>query len=134
MKGKKETQNKEHTEETANGFILPSNDAIEEGRKAALAAEERSTLRPMEVQGLDYSEWISGVIDLDLSPKMVNFWRNAFKTKGFVRLEGKPIVNGCSKAEVWIQKLEDHKQRLEDRRQRHAREVRAGTRYAPMGR
>jgi len=134
MTSKKETQNNNHIEEPANGFILPSDDAIAEARKTALAADERSTLRPMEVQGLDYSEWISGVIDLALPPKMVNFWRTTYQSKGFIRLEGKPIVNGCSKAEVWIQKLEDHKRRLEDRRERHAIEVRNGTRYAPMGR
>ena len=131
---KRTQHNKEKLETNAPAFQLPTDEQFTEANEVALLAQEEDKARPMSVQGLDEDEYCAAIIDLTLSEKMQNFWRESYRRKGFVRLEGKPVVNGCSDAEVWVQKMEVQKERLAAKKQRFEDDYREGRRFRPMAR
>jgi hypothetical protein len=80
-----------------------------------------------KVQGLDYEEWASAVIDLNMAPDRIARERVRLSRKGYQKLGGSPIVRGFPNVEAWVIPREQWLANRERRAERIAAAVDAGT-------
>ena len=92
----------------AQGFTLPSAD------KLAAAREKATTRRHVEQQaqagqviGIDPAEYATAILDLRLPRLKQEYYRERWSLKGYVKIEGEPLVVGYDRAEVWVKRRED---------------------------
>ena len=108
--------------EATGAFKLPSKAALKAAsdRKNKQAAHDGES-RPGRVVGLDYAMWASAIVDLSdpvRNEMRIKGTRRRLANKGYVLLEGAPVVDGFESAEVWIKSRGDW---LADREQRTAK-------------
>ncbi len=108
-------------EEKPSGLKMPSSAAL---KRAAGRRKKAPTNahKPGRVAGLNYDKYAAAIIDLSMldpdRPKTVQRvagHRRRLEAKGYLKLEGTPIVHGFEAAEVWIKTRE---QWLADREER----------------
>ena len=57
--------------------------------------------------GVDPAQFAVAVLDLRLPLLKQQYYRERWTLKGYVKIEGQPLVVGYDKAEVWIKRRED---------------------------
>lgn len=70
------------------------------------------------VEGIDYDKWAVATIDMAGDPSRIASTRARLAGKGYQRVQGQPVVNGFTKAEVWVLPRDLHGQRLAARANR----------------
>jgi len=99
-------------------FKLPSARDLQAAKARRKEAATAASFQPGVVVGLP-AGWVAAIIDLHLPAQRVEALREKWLALGWVKLEGKPIVTGYSKPEVWVKSRADYD---ESRNERHARQ------------
>jgi len=112
-------------------FQLPSAGDLAAAKIAREAAEARkSDAQPGRVRGLDYSKWAAAIVDLSElrdKPQRVAGHRARLIEKGYVLLQGEPVVDGFEEAEVWVKDRAQYVQDRLARRDKIRRHIAAGS-------
>lgn len=105
---KRRNQKTRAADEGAQAFTIPSADAFDQARdKARTRQTVEDTARPGQVIGVDPAQFAVAVLDLRLPLLKQQYYRERWTLKGYVKIEGQPLVVGYDKAEVWIKRRED---------------------------
>lgn len=108
----------EPVEPPDGAFILPDPEAFTRQKPARTVDDP--TRQAGRVIGLDYTQWAVATVDLDSAPDRVADCRRRYASKGYQKLDGKPIVVGFGNPEVWIIPRAMWLERKEQRGQRIA--------------
>jgi hypothetical protein len=75
---------------------------------AALPVVKDEGSKPGRVEGIDYDLWAVALIDLNDAPDRVAGHRIRLTRKGYIKVEGNPIVQGWARPEVWCKPRNQH--------------------------
>lgn len=78
------------------------------------------------VIGLDAEKWAHALIDLGESENRVAVQRKRLEAKGYVKLDGDPIVVNFPRPEVWVMPRSEHNRRRAEQRERLQARVASG--------
>jgi hypothetical protein len=102
----------------AGSFKLPSKAELRKARNDAKKASKATADVPAgTVIGLDTDSYVPALIDLTLPDARIAYYRRRYENKGYVKLDGAPIVVGYEACEVWVKAKEDHD--VDRRERRH---------------
>jgi hypothetical protein len=122
-----------NVEQKPAGLKMPTQAAL----KKAATRRKKAPLnghKPGRVAGLNYDKYAAAVVDLSaMDPNVpktvrrVEGHRRRLEEKGYVKLEGAPLVYGFEDAEVWVKTREQWIADREDRIDLIKRHIRQGT-------